>query len=227
MEEAEHIRRYGRFTSGKDMAGKLKVRLKQALLKSSTYYVLAAARYFIANNVIAKMPIESVRKTYYRRIMGLSIGNDTHLSMRIFLAGYHNRCQVTIGNNCVINRDIYLDGRAGVHIGDNVNVSFQACLLSLHHDHNDPGFSAIGAPVIVQDHAWIGARAIILPGVTIGEGAVVAAGAVVTRSVPDYAVVGGVPARVIGQRNRDLTYVTNFSPFFDTDIFDESHAKSS
>jgi maltose O-acetyltransferase len=114
-----------------------------------------------------------------------------------------------------------------VHIGNNVNVSFQACLLSLHHDHNDPNFSAIGAPVVIQDHAWIGARAMILPGVVVGEGAVVAAGAVVTRSVPDYAVVGGVPARVIGQRNRDLTYVTNFSPFFDTDIFDESHAKSS
>lgn len=177
------------------MAGKLKIRLKQALLKSSIYFMLAAAKYYIANNIIAKMPIESVRKAYYRRIMGVSIGNDTHLSMRIFLTGYHSRCQVAIGDNCVINRDIYLDGRAGVYIGNNVNVSFQACLLSLHHDHNDPNFSAIGAPVVIQDHAWIGARAMILPGVVVGEGAVVAAGAVVTRSVPDYAVVGGVPDR--------------------------------
>lgn len=209
------------------MASKFKVRLKQVLLKSRSYYVLAAAKYFIANNVIAKIPVESVRKAYYRRILGLAIGSDTHLSMRLFLTGYHSRCQVTIGDNCVINREIYMDGRAGVHIGNNVNVSFQACLLSLHHDHNDPGFSAIGAPVIVQDHAWIGARAVILPGVTVGEGAVVAAGAVVTRSVPDYTVVGGVPARVIGERNRNLTYLTNFSPFFDTDIFDESHVKSS
>jgi len=209
------------------MSSKLKVRLKQALLKSSAYYVLAAAKYFVANNIIAKIPFESVRKAYYRRILGVSIGNDTHLSMRIFLTGYHSRCQVSIGDNCVINREIYLDGRAGVHIGNNVNVSFQACLLSLHHDHNSPDFSAIGAPVIIQDHAWIGARAVILPGVTVGEGAVVAAGAVVTRSVPDYSVVGGVPARVIGERNRNLTYLTNFSPFFDTDIFDESHVKSS
>ena len=216
-----------RFISGKDMAGKLKVRLKQILLKSSTYFLLAAAKYFIANNVIAKLPIESVRKAYYRRVMGISVGDETHLSMRLFFTGYHSRCQVSIGNNCVINREIYMDGRAGVQIGNNVNVSFQACLLSLHHDHNDPGFCAIGAPVIIQDHAWIGARAMILPGVTIGEGAVVAAGAVVTRSVPAYTVVGGVPARVIGERSRDLTYVTNFSPFFDTDIFDESHAKSS
>lgn len=159
--------------------------------------------------------------------MGLSIGTDTHLSMKLFMTGYHSRCQIVIGNNCVINREVYLDGRAGVQIGNNVNVSFQVCLLSLHHDHNNPDFSSIGAPVVVQDHAWIGARAIILPGVTIGEGAVVAAGAVVTRSVPNYAVVGGVPARIIGQRNPNLTYVTNFFPFFDTDIFDESHAKSS
>lgn len=76
---------------------------------------------------------------------------------------------------------------------------------------------------MIEDHAWIGARVIILPGVTVGEGAVVAAGAVVTRSVPPYAVVGGVPAKRIGERNRDLLYRTKFSPFFDTDVFDESH----
>lgn len=209
------------------MKNNFKFRLKQVLLKSSAYYALAAAKYYIANNIIARVPLEIVRRVYYRKIMGLSIGTDTHLSMKLFMTGYHSRCQIVIGNNCVINREVYLDGRAGVQIGNNVNVSFQVCLLSLHHDHNNPDFSSIGAPVVVQDHAWIGARAIILPGVTIGEGAVVAAGAVVTRSVPNYAVVGGVPARIIGQRNPNLTYVTNFFPFFDTDIFDESHAKSS
>lgn len=207
-----------------NVVGNFKIRLKQALLKTSTYYVLAAVKYYIANNWIARVPIEAVRSFYYRRILGIRIGRETHLSMRLFFTGYHSCCQVTIGDNCVINREIYLDGRSGVHIGNNVNVSFQACLLSLHHDHNDPNFASIGAPVVIKDHAWIGARSTILPGVTVGEGAVVAAGAVVTRSVPDYMVVGGMPAKVIGERNRNLSYKTRFSPFFDTDIFDESNA---
>lgn len=201
----------------------LKIRLKRCLLGSRSYYMLAALKYYIGNNFIAKIPIEILRNYYYRSVLGLRIGVETHLSMRLFFTGYHSRCLVEIGDNCVLNREIYMDGRAGVYIGNNVNVSFQACLLSLHHDHNAPDFGAVGAPVVIKDHVWIGARAIILPGVTVGEGAVVAAGAVVTRSVPDYAVVGGVPALVIGKRNRDLAYKTCFSPFFDTDIFDESN----
>jgi acetyltransferase-like isoleucine patch superfamily enzyme len=69
-----------------------------------------------------------------------------------------------------------------------------------------------------MDHAWIGARAIILPGVTVGEGAVVSAGSVVSRDVPPYTIVAGNPAEVIGQRTRDLRYRTRYFPFFDTDI---------
>jgi len=69
--------------------------------------------------------------------------------------------------------------------------------------------------VVVGDYVWIGARATILPGVTIGRGAVVAAGALVSRDVPPYAVVGGVPAKVIGERARDLRYTLNFRPWFE------------
>ncbi|WP_241762704.1 acyltransferase [Dyella ginsengisoli] len=142
--------------------------------------------------------------------------------MRVFVTGYPTRANVTIGDNCVINRETYIDGRVGVIIGNNVNVSFQTCILSLHHDHNDPSFPAIGGVVTICDHAWIGARAILLPGITIGEGAVVAAGAVVSRDVEPYEVVGGVPAKKIGDRNPLIAYKTKFSPYFDTDIFDET-----
>lgn len=192
------------------------------LRRLGAYYLVAALRYYLANNVIAYVPWERFRNLYYRRILGLSIGARTHLSMRLFLTGYHNRCHVVVGDNCVINREVYLDGRCGVEIGNNVNISFQCCLLSLGHDIHDPRFPAVGGPVIIKDHAWIGLRATVLPGVTIGEGAVVAAGAVVTESVPDYAVVGGVPARIIGQRGRDIGYMTDFSPYFDTDVYNES-----
>jgi maltose O-acetyltransferase len=201
--------------------------IKKRLLRSRVYYALAALRYYVANAFIAAFPNEAIRNAYYRRVLGIHIGRDTHFAMRIFVTGYHSRCSISVGDNCVINRQCYIDGRAGVVIGNNVNMSLQCCLISLQHDHNDPGFAAVGAPITIKDHAWLGARAIVLPGVTIGEGAVVAAGAVVTRPVPDYAVVGGVPAREIGQRTRNISYLTNFSPFFDTDVFDESAAHRS
>lgn len=197
-------------------------RLKQWLLRQRFFYVLMGLKYYLGNNVVARFPIECVRRFYLTRVLKVAIGKDTHVSMRWFVTGYPVRAHVSIGDNCVINREVYLDGRVGVVVGNNVNVSFQTCILSLHHDHNAPTFPAIGGVVTIQDHAWIGARATLLPGVTIGQGAVVAAGAVVARDVAPYEVVGGVPARKIGERNRDIQYLTRFSPYFDSDIFDET-----
>lgn len=195
---------------------------KSWLLRQSFFYRLMGLKYYLGNNLIARFPNERVRAFYLRRVLGVAIGRDTHVSMRWFVTGYPVRAHIRIGDNCVINREVYLDGRTGVVIGNNVNVSFQTCILSLHHDHNSPDFRAVGGVVTIHDHAWIGARAILLPGVTIGEGAVVAAGAVVAKDVEPYTVVGGVPARKIGERNREIGYLTRFSPFFDSDVFDET-----
>lgn len=197
-------------------------KLNRWILRRKFFYVLMGWKYYLANNLVARFPNERLRAFYLRKFLRVAVGKDTHISMRVFITGYPLRANVTIGNNCVINRQVYLDGRVGVAIGNNVNVSFQVCILSLHHDHNAPTFTAIGSPVTICDHAWIGARAMILPGVTIGEGAVVAAGAVVTKDVGDFEVVGGVPAKKIGMRNPDIQYCTKFSPYFDTDIFDET-----
>lgn len=197
-------------------------KFKSWLLRKKFFYVLMGWKYYLGNNVVSRFPNERVRAAYLRRVLKVSIGQQTHVSMRWFVTGYPVRAHVSIGNNCVINREVYLDGRVGVVIGNNVNVSFQTCILSLHHDHNAPTFAAIGAVVTIHDHAWIGARATLLPGVTIGEGAVVAAGAVVTRDVAPYEVVGGVPAKKIAERNRDIQYLTRFSPYFDSDVFDET-----
>ena len=91
-------------------------------------------------------------------------------------------------------------------IGKNVNIGSDVKIYTLQHDYNDECFRVVGGPVIIEDYSWISVRAIILPNVKIGEGAVVAAGAVVTKDVKPYTIVGGIPAKYIGERNRKLNY---------------------
>jgi maltose O-acetyltransferase len=196
--------------------------LASSLKNTSLYFIWKGFLYYFANHVIATLPNEAMRCAYYTRILGINIGKKTHISMNLFITGYYNGCRISIGDNCVINRRCYLDGRTGIAVGNNVNISFDACILTLHHDAAEPGFPAVGGEVVIRDHAWIGIGATILPGVTIGEGAVVAARAVVVRDVPPYAIVGGVPAKRIGDRPGTIGYLTDFSPYFDTDIYDES-----
>lgn len=122
-----------------------------------------------------------------------------------------------IGTGSIIGDNSVLDARNGIWIGDNVNLSTGVWIWTSQHDHNDPHFNLDGKTngVRIGDRAWLGPRVIILPDVDIGEGAVVAAGSVVTRSVDPYVIVGGVPAKKIGERNRDLRYEFDGShPFF-------------
>lgn len=126
--------------------------------------------------------------------------------------------KIEIGSNTVINRFTYLDGRASLRIGNNVNISHYSIIQTLTHDPQSQSFTCQEKPVTIGDYVWIGARAIICPGVTIGEGAVIAAGAVVTKDVPPYAIVGGNPARYIKNRTKELHYTTRYFPLLDTDI---------
>jgi maltose O-acetyltransferase len=87
-------------------------------------------------------------------------------------------------------------------------------IYTLQHDIDSPSFIVTGGPVTIEDYVYIGPRAIILPNVRIGRGAVIGAGAVVTQDVSEYAVVAGVPARFIRERSRELDYRPDFAmPF--------------
>jgi len=90
----------------------------------------------------------------------------------------------------------------GVKVGRNVNISDGVVVITAKHDANSPKFEAAYEAIVIEDWAWIATNAIILGGVTVGEGAIVAAGAVVTKDVPPYTIVGGNPAKVIGERKK-------------------------
>jgi acetyltransferase-like isoleucine patch superfamily enzyme len=151
-----------------------------------------------------------LRGLIYRHILGIRIGasSSVHRGCR-----FYRPAGVQIGAHSIINRDVLLDGRMGLHIGENVSISEGAILLSLEHDPQSPTFEDRGGPLTIEDYAFVGARAMLLPGVTVCQVAVVAAGAVVTHDVEPYTIVGGVPARVIGQRTRELTYVLDYRKF--------------
>ncbi|MDH7568506.1 MAG: acyltransferase [Armatimonadota bacterium] len=160
--------------------------------------------------IIAALPGYALRHAYYRRVCGIALGPGSSIHMHTFITGTNIR----IGAHTAIGRRTYLDGRAGITIGDNVSISPDVQILTAQHDMDDPDFANVLAPVVIEDYVWIGTRAMILPGVRVGYGAVVAAGAVVTKDVPPMTVVAGVPARPIRQRKPGMRYHCDwFLPF--------------
>ncbi len=119
-----------------------------------------------------------------------------------------------MGDNSVINAKCRLDNRGNIIIGNNVSISQEVIILTADHDFNSPDFASRNKPVVIEDDVWIGTRGIILPGCTIGKGAVVAAGSVVTKDVPAFSVVAGIPARIIKTRNNDLNYKLSYRRLF-------------
>jgi acetyltransferase-like isoleucine patch superfamily enzyme len=150
-----------------------------------------------------KLPGNSVRLFFYRHVFGMKIGKGVRIDGDCVIWGPR---RITIGAGTVINRGVILDGRFPLTIGKHVSVSIQSVILTLEHDLSDPNFRAVGAPVFLGDRSFIGTKAVVLPGVSIGENAGVAAGAVVTKDVPAAGIVGGVPARPIGVRPQKLAY---------------------
>lgn len=155
----------------------------------------AALTEFLYNYFATFIPSKHLRK-WILKYLGVSCGNVA------FYAGIRVRCPkgIQLGADCSIGPGVLLDGRKGIRIGKYVTLAYESIIWTLHHDYHSESFQSVGAPVVVGDYAWICSRAIVLPGVTIGEGAVVASGAVVTHDVEPYTVVGGIPAKPIGKR---------------------------
>lgn len=152
--------------------------------------------WWFTNSFLYNFPSKRFRN-YMLRKMGMKFEGDA----RIY-AGFHirNPKGIVLGNGVSIGPKVLLDGRKGLTIEEGAVIGYGAIIWTLNHDYNDIHFCGKGAPVTIGRRAWICSNSIILPGITIGEGAVVASGAVVTRDVEPYTIVGGVPAKVIGKR---------------------------
>lgn len=149
------------------------------------------------------VPIYLIRYLVYLAA-GVKIHHKAHLHMG---TQFFYPAGVEIGEGSIVGQNAFLDGRAKLTIGKHVDIASDVMIYNSEHDINSEDFVATSAPVEIGDYVFIGPRAIILPGVKVGNGAVIAAGAVVTKDVGDFMIVGGVPAKEIGDRKvKDLNY---------------------
>lgn len=167
-------------------------------------------QHYITNHLICKIPIYWIRHSYYRSVMKIKIGKGTSIHLGNFIF----EGNLIIGSNSCINRKCHLDCRGQIMIGDNVSISPECVLITGSHDVNSIGFDYIIGTIVINDYVWLGTRSLILPNVVVGKGAVVCAGAVVTKNVRPYSIVAGVPAKEIGVRSENLDYNNKwFMPF--------------
>lgn len=200
-------------TQGTKLAGALRGKVPVGLgrlLRRAFFIALDCVDAFA--NSVGSIPSHTIRLLMYRHLLGMQIGVGTsiHRACRLL-----HPASVVIGMHTVINRNVMLDGRRGISIGDNVSLSEGSCFITLEHDLESPSFDRVGAPIIIEDYVFVGLRAIVLPGVRLGKGCAVAAGSVVTKSVPPFSIVGGVPARFIRRRSEKLSYTLHFEKFLE------------
>lgn len=163
------------------------------------------------NVVINKVPSRHTRKWFYR-LLGAKIGKNTVICRKVETLLPKG---IIIMDNVAIGWSAELDGRGGIYIGSNTNISSHVKLITGSHDIDDPNFTADFKPIRIGDYCWIGTGAIVLQGVNIGNRAVIAAGAVVTKDVPDGEVWGGVPAKFIRKRKTEnFNYIIKGAPLF-------------
>jgi len=170
-------------------------------------------RSYLLNHVVARIPFNGIRvkclelagvRFEDRRSTGVMLGTQIWSADRL-----------SIGAHSVVNRECRIEAAGTVTIGKTVVISHGVRIQTGSHDIYSEHFEAIYKPITIGDRAWVCEAAIIIGGVTIGEGAVVMAGAVVTKDVAPWTIVGGVPARPVGVRPPiEYKFTTHWAPDF-------------
>lgn len=165
---------------------------------------------------VSQVPSHHFRSFVYRYIYCMDLAPKVVV---YYGAEMREPYKIKIGCGSIIGDRAILDGRNGIEIGENVNFSSNVAIWTEQHDHRDSFFrcdTQKKTPVKIGNRVWIGPNTLILHSVEIGEGAVIAAGAVVTKSVEPYSIVAGIPAKKIGERNKTLKYemTGEYVPFY-------------
>lgn len=168
------------------------------------YYSLV----LFGNTMWNKLPSRHLRKWFYQ-MLGAKIGKRTFPCRRVEILLPKG---LKLDDGVAVGWFAELDARGGIRIDHDTNISSHVKLITGSHDVNDPDFTADFLPIHVGHHVWIGTGATVLQGVRIGDGAVIAAGAVVTCNIPEYEIWGGVPAKKISERSRNMKYTNGSAP---------------
>lgn len=157
------------------------------------------------------LPSHTLRRLAFGLAGGkIGRGSAIHMSVR-----YFNPAGIEIGSDSIIGFGSFLDGRDSLIIGNHVDIASGVQIYNSEHDIHAEKFEPTTGSVEIGDYVFIGPGSIILPQVKIGRGAIIAAGAVVTKDVPDFAIVGGVPAKIIGERqNTNPKYILGRARLF-------------
>jgi acetyltransferase-like isoleucine patch superfamily enzyme len=175
---------------------------------ASNRKLLRALGQILFNRYGTHLPSRRLRKAWLRALGAtLEPGCVVFAGTTVLGANrLHIGARANIGWRCV------LDARGGLRIGADSVIASDTQLISGRHDFDDDEFVAHFDPITIGDHCWLATRSLVIGGVAVGRGAVVAAGAIVTRDVEDMTVVAGVPAQVIRKRTGNLDYRIDYDP---------------